>query len=82
MDSAYVSPRSSRGWWQGFDSLRSPYGLPAAVYLRSGSQPAQPNLPCALPPLTPESPAAVREYLFTAGSRLRHIRRIGRSHFV
>ncbi len=43
------------------------------------SQPAQPNLPCALPPITPESPAVARERRFTAGVRLQHIRQTGRS---
>ncbi len=42
-----VSPnalsRSSRNRWQGFDSLRSPSGLPPAVYLRFAPVPSLPN---------------------------------------
>ena len=46
------------------------------------SQPAQPYLPCALPLLTPESPAVARERRFTADFRLQQIWVIGRSHCV
>ena len=64
------------------------YGFAAALASRCAmpvagiSQPAQTHLPCALPPSTPENPAAAGEYLFAADGRLRQIRQIGRSHFA
>jgi hypothetical protein len=58
--------------------LRSALAEPGAGV----SQPAQPHLPCALPPTTPEVSAAAREHPFTTDDRLRHIREIGRPHLA
>lgn len=55
----------------------TPYGFGARLVplcaepVTGVSQAAHFNLPCALSPLTPESPAVAREYLFTADGRLR-----------
>jgi hypothetical protein len=53
---------STRAW--------SPLSRPPAAGV---SQSAQPNLPCALPPSTPEVPVTAYEHLFMAGNRLRLI---------
>ena len=68
MDSICASFCSSRNRSQGFDSLRSPFGLPSAVYLRFAPVPSLPKQ--TFPARCPQPPRRVPPLLLSIASRL------------